>query len=203
MISIDISDIYRKAFGIELFDNAIYPKISQKADKANINYPNIDKVYADVSGVKSWLGIPILMPVKFKGGTYNILNKGKIETVSLSDYRLPDTTLVDFRRSKNIITTPINGGSGTVTELYSFENWSIKIYGFIYETDVDVNEQLRSLLEWENITDAITVSSGMFEMLGIYQIVIKSIDLPQLKGQSKVRPFQLECESIEPIELVL
>ncbi len=203
MISIDLSDIYRKAFGIELFDNVIYPQISQKKDKANINYSDIEKVYTAQSGQKSWLGIPVMMPVKFKGGTFNTLNKGKIETVSLADYRLPDTTLVDFSRSKNIVTTPINGGSGTVKELYSFEDWSIKIYGIITQTDVDIYEQLTDLLQWENITDAIRVNSAIFELLGITDIIIKGIDLPQLKGQDKVRPFQLECESIEPLELVL
>ncbi len=189
MVSIDVGEIYRKAFGVELFDTIVFP--------------NIEKNIPDKAPATSYLRTPVYMPVTLKGGTYNRLNKGKIETVTLADLRLPDTTLCDFQRQKNLIETPINGGKGTVTEMWAFEDWQIKIYGLIYPTDVDMKTQLQRLLEFEDITDAVEVKSDFFETLKISQIIIKSIELPQLKGQQNVRPFNLVCKSNEPVELII
>lgn len=189
MVGIDISDVYRRAFGIELFDNIIYP--------------NIQKSNLEETDLTSSLITPIFLPVIFKGKPYNTLNKGDIETINVADLQLSATTLCDFRRSKNIITTPINGGYGTVKEMWSFEDWQIKIYGVLFPTDVDLETQLDNLLEYERITDAIEVENWFFEKLGINNIIIKDINLPQIKGSLKVRPFTLNCESIEPIELIL
>lgn len=190
MVSIDVSDLYKKVFGIELFDDALFYKVKSNE--------------IEDSEVKSYIGMPVVMPVYFKKGTYNTLNKGQIETIEFkNDYRLPDTTLVDFQREKNIISTSINGGGATVDEMYSFTDWNIRIYGAIIETDVAVEDQLRTLLQWENITDGIAVRNVIFEILGIQQIIIKSIDLKQVQGKLKVRPFVLNCKSTEPIELNL
>ena len=189
MISLDLSDIYRRAFGIELFDNVIFPEVG-KADLTE-------------SDITSYLGLPVFLPIIFKGGNYNILNKGDIETTKVETLRLSDSSLCDFRRSKNIVTTPINGGSGSVVEMWSFENWQIKIYGVLFPTDEELETQLDNLLEYEKITDAINVESWFFEKLGIHQIIIKDIDLPQIKGSMDVRPFVINCEAVEPVELIL
>ena len=189
MVSIDISEIYRKAFSIELLDNVVFPNI----EKANLEQTNLT----------SYLGTPIFLPVTFKGGRYNTLNKGEIEIIKVADLQLSATTLVDFRRSKNIVTTPINGGSGTVKEMWSFEDWQIKIYGILFPTNEDLELQLQDLLVYEQITDAINVKSYMFEKLGIHQIIIKDINLPQVKGSTRMIPFTLNCEAVEPVELIL
>jgi hypothetical protein len=203
MIGIDISSIYKQAFNIELFDNVSFPNV-QSSRQANpeILFPNVTGE-AQKDKYFSYLKLPVQMPVIFKGGNYKKLNKGKIETLKVADLRLADTTLVDFSRAKNLITTPINGGNGTVTEFYSFDDWQIKIYGLIFPTDTDTDTQLKSLLDFEGLADAISVENEIFSLLDIHQIEIISIDLPQLKAQFDVRPFTLTCKSTEALELIL
>ena len=203
MISVDVSDIYRRAFNLEFFDSETYKIVTEQPAKPEATPAQIQATPKEKDKAYSWLGIPIMMPVMFKGKPkYNVLRGGNVETVRMDDYRLPDTTVVDLRLEKNIITTPINGGGGSVVEMYGFDNWQIKIYGLLIDTDIDILTHLEQLYQWVEICDAIEVSNEIFRRLNIRRIVIKSIDLPKKEGSS-ARPFALTCQSVEPVELIL
>jgi len=204
-ISIDISSLFAEAFGITEFRRT--PRFPQaasarEAERGQILFPqaNASQMPAEVY---SYIGTPVMFPFTFLGGNYRRLNRGIVETVSLADWDLPYSTLVDFRRNKNISITPINGGNGSVKELYGFDDWQISIKGIIIPDKTDVETQLQRLLQFENLADSINVVGDYFKMLGIYQLDITDIELPQIKGKPYVRPFALTCISNEPVELVL
>lgn len=203
-VSFDISSLFKRVFDVDIRRTPVFGTAGSQEEKrlGDVSFP-LAFAEKEEAEVMSYVGTPVRFPIEFVGGVYNVLNKGVLAEVSVNDYQLPHSTLVDFRRSKSVAMTPINGGSGTVKEMYSFEDWQVKIYGFIIPDKEDVETQLSRLLQFENIADSIEVSGYFFEKLGIDNLVILDIDLPQVKGKPDYRPFVLNCISDEPVELIL
>lgn len=147
--------------------------------------------------------------ILFPAGSY------EIEGVSY-DYdslELPITTFVDFSRQKTVVETALVGGKGTVKELIGAEDWRITIRGVITpgsltdEVQLDANryprEEVSRLNELAELPISLPVVSEVFTILGIENIVIKSISLPSLDGFPSVQPFVLDCVSDAPLELFL
>lgn len=202
-IRYDISQLTNLAFG--LTGSLIrYPDANHQAQApASIDWKGVPEVEITKSEVMSYLGTPVFMPVRFLEGKYKKLNYGRVQTVSSEEWQLPYTTLVDFNRKKIIAKTQVNGYYGEVKEMYGFGDWDIKIRGFLINNNPFKfpEEELRRLLEFENLTDAISVEGDMFNWLSIYKLVIEDIQLPRIEGMPNVQPFQLSCVSDVPIEL--
>src|SRR5690606_6995127 len=78
----------------------------------------------------SWMGTPIIFPSIFLGDSYmRYKPTGEIEKVQRADFELPATTMFSFRRAKNITRTELPGASGTVKEVYGFDDWIIDVRG--------------------------------------------------------------------------
>ncbi len=151
----------------------------------------------------SWLGTPILFPILFKKGSYAVyLPSGEIEKREKQDYGLPPATLTDFSRAKRITKTQVLGDTGTVKELFSLEDWRLRIRGFcLDEPGRSAYEQLTELLSWETLADSISVGGSLFEDKSIYNIVIENMEVRQLAGQPGVIPFTIQALSDQPLEL--
>ncbi|CAA0228625.1 DUF6046 domain-containing protein [Tenacibaculum maritimum] len=157
----------------------------------------------------SYLGTPVLFPIKFKHGNYNIYNRvSDIEQKAYSDFMLPFSTLVTLRRAKIFKETKTVGSKGTVKETYGFSDWSIEMRGVClnnpnHATAKTAFDQHRILVEWEKIVDAISIEGALFSAKGIRNIVIKEISFGQLEGQPNKIPFTIRAVSDEPLELIL
>jgi len=151
----------------------------------------------------SWLGTPILFPIRFKEGSYAVYQaNGDIEKIDKQEVFLPASTIVDFNRYKKITKTQVLGDTGTVKELFSLEDWRIRIRGFcLNEPGHPAYEQIMELLEWEKLADSIAVGGSLFEDKGIYQMVIENMEVRQLDGQPGVIPFTIQALSDKPLEL--
>lgn len=172
-------------------------------------YPGMRIADTEDSGEQSAFGLPVLGTVTFDGGKYKMFDRysGKVTEVTYGKYTLPYSCIVDFSREANIITTAVMGNTGTVKELYGLGDWEITVRGIAANrTDGPGNsahEQIRKLVAWADINDAIGVTGEIFAEKNIYRIVMKSIDIRPLEGKYNVIPFQIEAVSDEPLELQL
>lgn len=209
-IQYDIPTLFEIAFGVKGIYAYRSAEINRQQQPSAINYTGITVIESASEATRlSYLGTPILFPLKFTGATYNVYSPtGEMTTKALADFELPATTLVTFRRAKVISKTKALAAKGTVKELYGFSDWSIDIQGLClndpsHPQAKEAAAQLERLLEWEQVADSIEVTGLPFQVRDIYRLAIEEIDTPQVKGKPNVLPFYLRCSSDEPLELIL
>lgn len=205
-----IPNLFLEAFGVKV-EKAYKPSVSSgKANDTPALYKGIETVDEFEATEMSYLGTPILFPITFLQGSYKKYNNlGEIVQVPMNDFRLPSACIVDFKRSKNISETMMNGGYSEVNEIYGFKSWEISIMGF-YLNDpsqpqghVSAFDQARELVKWDDLASSIDVIGFLFEEKNIHSITIKDISESSLRGQPGIRPFQINAKSDEPIELLI
>lgn len=174
-----------------------------------INYQGITIIEDPEQAARlSYLGTPILFPIKIVGGSYQVYNElGQIVSSDTEDFEFPATTLVNFRRAKVMGQTKVLGDTGTVKEIYGFTDWAIDIRGIClrdpgHPQAESALQQIRAINKLENIVDSIYVEGLPFSDRDIHKITINEIDTPQVKGRPGVIPFSLRCSSDKPIELI-
>lgn len=207
----DISLLYNAAFGlVGRFITYPLANAGVESSGADIVFPGVEMVTREEAIQLSYLGTPILYPVTFKGGFYKKYNnKGEIIDKSMADFRLPLATLVDFQRTKIKQKTRVAGSNSSVTEMYGHDNWQIRIRGLCLDDPKHPQlaqsflDQHARLLEFEELADSIDVEGDLFKEKSIYKLIINDINFPQLQGKPKVLPFEMTCESDEPLELIL
>jgi len=207
----DISLLYNAAFGLAgRFITYPLAKTLTEQSGADIIFPGVEVVSREEAIQLSYLGTPIIYPVTFKGGFYKVYNhQGEIIEKSLADFRLPLATLVDFQRVKIKQKTRVVGSKSSVKEVYGHENWQIRIRGLCLDDPKHPQlattylDQHARLLEFEELADSIEVEGDLFKEKSIYRLDINDINFPQLQGKPRVLPFEMTCESDEPLELIL
>lgn len=160
----------------------------------------------DPAAVKSFLGTPVLMPVRIQGGRYRErLEDGSINFVDYEAYEFPYTTVMEITRPKNIVETPIPGRNGTVKEYISHADWQINLRGIIVNNDDDTPPEtgIRAFQAITDVPAALTFECEMFEWLGFNQLVIYEPRLFQLEGFSHVMGFSMLCKSDQITEVRL
>lgn len=197
----NISQLFNIAFG---FIPVRYASdLFSVQPNADANYQSIPtKPIEDVKKM-SWMGTPVMFPMKFKGGAYNRYTKsGRLLLNRYNDFELPYASVADFRRAKNITKTNMLGSNGTVKEIYGFDDWQIRIRGLCLDTpEMSAYEQHLQLLKWEEIADNIEISGALFKDKSIYSITIEDFDFKQPQGKQNVIPFEITASSDEPLEL--
>jgi len=207
-IRYNISELFQVAFGIN--SPVFIPEPLLKSPPVNINYSGLvplDENYAGENGFRtmSWMGTPIVFPVKFKGKEYQLYNGlGEIIKTRLNDYQLPAATLLSFRRAKNITRTNLLGSNGTVKEIYGMDDWVIDVKGLcLDEPGNPAADQLAKLLRWEELADAIEVRGSLFSSLKISAVAMLDFQKDGTQAKPGVIPFQFQLLSDEAVELVI
>jgi len=203
MINYPIYDI--RTILIEAFGMNAYGQINmQGKDPANIDYGKIILKDDEIEMVKSPLGTNTFKPIKFKGGNYKKLSLSNElpDTYGFTAFELPVTTLIDFTRAKNIIRTPILGGTGSVKELYGFDDWQINIRTVCLNTKGRTATNWKhNLLTWEMVVEGIEVEGDVFAEKDISHIVINQMNIKQIEGKPWMIPIEIQAESATPFEL--
>jgi len=188
-IPYELPDLFASVFGIRHYD------IQGKA-------PEQKKVR------DSYLGTPVLTHIVFQGKSYQIFDKdGKLVEVNMKDFELPVATLTSIARRKKIIETPVS--TGTVKELFGFNEWNININGFCLPDPRQPNklttpqQQIDTLRKWEKLADSIRLKGGLAINPDIHNIVIKDFNTWELKGMPDMIPFSIKAISDRPVELIL
>ena len=159
---------------------------------------------------KSEFGLPVMAPITFEAGEYNSYDRRTAAIVKrqMPEFTLPLSSIVEFQAPNDVIKTKLQGGSGTVKEFYSLDDWRITIRGIALKSRTewwreDAHEQIERLIQWRGLCDPIAVQSPIFRRKGIYNIVIEDISIRPVVARWDAIPFQIEAVSDEPIELYM
>ena len=205
-INYNIPELFQAAFGDNLHNAPVYSLPSTESNQRNaVQFTGIVTKPQSQARKASWLGTPFMFPITFKRGTYSIYQSdGTISSIGKQDYILPPATLTSFSRAKNITRTNVLGDSGTIKEVFGFDDWKIRIKGLcLDQPDISAYEQLTELLSWEEIAGSIGVSGDLFTDKSINSIAIENIEVSQVQGKPSVIPFNIAAVSDQIPELTV
>lgn len=211
--SIPINTLFTQVFGLAapLIRTYKVPPEEKRADTVYYEIGDTNAEPVNEDNVTSSIGTPVNFWMKFEGGDYRKREKGELRSVTLNECYLPFTSVATFRRAKRYTETFMSGQEGSVIEEYGFEPWDIRIQGFILRNDKaaltgksTVEEQLKQLQMFENLSSSIRVKGKLFEWLNIHEIAFTEIDYPAAKNlnMDAIKPFEIKARSVQPIELV-
>ncbi|MEO6176940.1 MAG: DUF6046 domain-containing protein [Flavobacterium circumlabens] len=208
-MSYTIPNLFLDAFGLKV--NQVY--------RPELSTGNPDKPKGLFSGMEiaeninesfdtSSRGTAILFPIDFSEGNYKKYNdKGELINVNMGDFRLPIASVVSFRRDKIMSQTKINGGRGSVKEVYGFDDWQVTINGFLIPDNSQKQgfttplKQEKELVKWDNLASSIEVFGELFTLRRITNLAIKGITFEPMRGKPNIRTFTINALSDESIEL--
>lgn len=207
---IPVSTLFSDVFGVASPLVRRYKITEKESDavtgKYNLHFTPEAK---DDETFDSTLGTPVQFPMSFNAGTYNRMNKGAIEQISMPGMRLPYTSVASFSRAKRLTETFMSGHKGSVLEQFGFEPWQIKVQGFMikygdYQVQT-IADQVKELLQYEELCDAIEVKGKVFEWYKISHVAIIDVSFPADRhlDMSVIKPFEMTLKSVEPIELIV
>lgn len=192
----DLSNLYLDAFGLRLNENETELLRTRT----------------------SYLGTPILKPITFLAkkferledygirdlGTYNPspANKAPVQIIEYANFTLPASSIASFSRRKIISKTPMHNGTGTMKQIYGFEDYRITIRGFLLPEPsqpqglTTIEAQEKELIKWDNALGNIPILGEDFNgFRDIQAIAIQNIEFPALRGKEKIRPFVINALS--------
>ncbi|MCK0193281.1 DUF6046 domain-containing protein [Ornithobacterium rhinotracheale] len=191
------------AFGV---NNPVYltnPLSKDVSEEPNYS-TKVKEVELNEAERLSQMGTPVVFPIMFEAGNYKFYDEdSKLVSRELSEFWFPPATLVDFYRAKNITKTDVIGASGTVKEIYGFDDWSIRIRTIcLSDNAMTSREYERRIIEWANVVQSVPVQGDLFGKKNIDNIVIESIDITSVEASPNVIPIELNCVSDEPFEII-
>jgi len=220
----NIPALYKQVFGIEGVRFAI-PNVSSIAKTAArvgtfavgqavnelINsgtntpalYQGIQTIPAPTAAsVQSVLGTPIYEQITLNVPA--VVSNGVTTSKGFS-YTFPDWPLFDISPAWLIVKENVQGGTvnGTVKEFIQQDDFSITIRGFLINyASQDYPDQLVTNL-WKviNSKQSLGITSKVFNLLDIHNIVITDAKFPGVEGYMNMQPFELNCLSDEPVIL--
>lgn len=120
------------------------------------------------------------------------------------EYTLPNAPLVDILQSKRIEKTYMAGRDGSVKEFIYEDDFVITIRGIIINpdsADLQPIDEIEELYSFFKFNKSLQVDSALLNALGIFNIVVESLELPDVQGAPAIQPFVLNCLSDIPFEI--
>lgn len=195
----DISSIFQEVFGLgrgKPFDGEqIQTKSFEKAgafDNPGDGSTEGDSFVTMRNTIASNLptGRPVFMPMR------------------LGNIVLPNEPSISISSRKTIVETALVGSTrrGTVKELINIEDWTITIRGIAINyasKSYYPEDQVKALKDLYEINEALEVQCALTRLLGIYRVVIRDFQLPEMIGIQHAQAYQFTCTSDEDFILTL
>ena len=189
-----------------------FPGAAQEAEESNpdISFGGVRVVDDSDQYEISHIGTPIMFPITLVGGNYRTYDvNGQVLDTSLSDLRLPISSVIEMSNSKTITTTPVSANGGTVKEIFAFGEWDIRISGIIFDEKTHphgattVERMEHRMRVFDQLADSIGVECALLNRRGIQRLVIKSLNFQAVPGKPRMVGYQMQCESDAPLELLI
>ncbi|MBP2833509.1 hypothetical protein J8281_15040 [Aquimarina sp. U1-2] len=113
-----------------------------------------------------------------------------------------DGVSIAVSRSKNIVTTAVQGRNYTVKEFISNGDHTITVNGVLasqgrgYPTNQVV--QLRNILDSNR---SLKVTNALLQRMGILELVVTDYEFPSNEGLKNIQPFSFNALSEQPLEI--
>ena len=119
------------------------------------------------------------------------------------EYEMPNS-LISIRGKKNIVSTPMVGRKGTVKELISMDDYEISIQGVALDTDWP-DDQLAAIKEIYSVNESVQLKCALTDIFMDEEdmVVIKSIDIPEMRGVEHAQTYSLDLETDRSFELIM
>ena len=119
------------------------------------------------------------------------------------EYEMPNS-LISIRGKKNIVSTPMVGRKGTVKELISMDDYEISIQGVALDTDWP-DDQLAAIKEIYSVNESVQLKCALTDIFMDDEdmVVIKSIDIPEMRGVEHAQTYSLDLETDRSFELIM
>jgi hypothetical protein len=148
----------------------------------------------------SMLGMPVYSNLIIKAGSYRD-NAGNV-IAEYPDIRI-DAVIMEVVTENNLITTDIQGRTGTVIEYVSARSPVINIKGRIM-TDLPgafPYDDVQNLIIALNTNKSLKIDSWFLNMFGIYSIMPKKKPFPQEEGGQEYQKFEFDAIADMPVVL--
>ena len=118
-------------------------------------------------------------------------------------YEIPNA-VISFTGKKTIVETPMVGRKGSVKELINIDDYEISIQAIAQSEDFP-EAALTELNEIYNINESITLKCALTDLFLDQddRVVIKSIDLSDMKGTENFTVFKMELITDRSFELII
>jgi hypothetical protein len=182
--TIDISELYNKAFGVSVPEYKLdaLPKVDATKSSSIYGTPFYGSNYVT--------GAYYFLPAFF-------------DLQDDSDYTIP-FPIIRIQSQKRIIETPLTERKGTVVELVNQESWKIYIKGFIISKDGNYPEQeILKMKEVYEVNTALRLRCALTDLFltADDRVCIKSLNFPEVKGIEHVKPYEMELISVNIFDL--
>lgn len=183
----DMQQLYASTFGNRPIQFGI-EQAKEEAGLFNVNGQNpLGKTYSTPKGHKlkdEYLGKDIWLPITFKN------------VPGLGDLFLPWCT-IKISSKKTIVKTSLAERGGTVKELYSIDDYSASIKGFLIDPNRVWPEEdlynLKTLWEANSSVDIDNILCDVFFQDS--RVVVESLDFPEVVGSKHVVAFEMSLIS--------
>jgi hypothetical protein len=154
-------------------------------------YGNINVQELDYEHKGDIFGLPVFMPVILEAfdDTVNDL--------------LLDSAVVEIARTKNIVTTVVQGRDTSVKEFINNGDFTVKISGIIASEGIDYpKEKVLELHKYLEHNQSIKVVNEKLNALDIFELVITDYSIPP-STFTNIQPYSFNCLSEKPVELII
>jgi len=184
--------------------------LQTKFFKVESQYSDTPITGTDAPPPEASFGLPVFTNLEFEGGSFQTLDG---DVIAYQPLRL-DTVLMTVSMQKNIVTTAIQGKSGTVKEYASDGDFEINVQGVLAgegqneypSTEVEILNALLTVPERLEITSEFLDRFGVISpsgMPGINEVVITDFQFQQQEGFRNIQLFSFKMLSDTPIELTI
>ncbi len=156
-----------------------------------------------VIGTTTGTNNPIYSSFVFAAATINDIDAVESDE---SD-KLPEldlqTVLIAYSKTKNIVSTQVQGRKGVVNEYISDGDYRISISGSLNSDQLTVApyELLTLLDRFAALGQSLEVAGAFLEAIGVETVVILDIDASEVRGTRNQIDFRMVMRSEIPIEL--
>jgi hypothetical protein len=191
-----------KGFALQALQTKFFKVESQFSDN--------EITSTDAPPPEASFGQAVFTNLEFAGGSFQTLDG---DVIAYQPLRL-DTVLMSVSMPKNIVTTAIQGRSGTVKEYASDGDFEINVQGVLVgegqneypSTEVEILNALLTVPERLEVTSEFLDRFGVISptgMPGINEVVITDFAFQQQEGYRNVQLFNFKMLSDTPIELTI
>lgn len=170
-----------------------YEESNYEATKIAIGYQNINvRSRKDYGQSSTLIGMPLFMPLTIKN------------TDDENDFMLLESAVVELSRTKNIVSTIIQGRDGSVDEFINNGDWNITVTGMLCLDGPAYPLNLVTKLEhFLGMKKPLKIEHESLNALSIYEIVVLSENPIIKSAHINVQPYSFTAKSSKPLPLII